>query len=83
MRILRPFRVEEKRWSCLCKSFTYNSGAAVISWRATCLQISLVKTVLERKVKYDFFTGLTRKNKRDIFPQLGPVFNKKSQQTSR
>ena len=28
------------------------SEAAVISWRATCLQISLVKTVLERKVKY-------------------------------
>ena len=49
-----------------------NSGAAVISWRATCLHISLVKTVLERKVKYDFFTSLTgvltgRKNKRDIF----------------
>ena len=31
-----------------------NSGAAVIPRRATCLQISLVKTVLERKVKYDF-----------------------------
>ena len=55
MCILRPFRVEEKRWSCsVLNSFTYNSGAAVISWRATCLQISLVKTVLERKVKYDF-----------------------------
>ena len=34
---------------CVC-----NSGADVISWRATCLQILLVKTVLERKVKYDF-----------------------------
>ena len=56
-----------------------NSGATVISWRATCFQVSLVKTVLERKVKYDFLLAWqgswqAGKTNETFFTQLEPVF---------